>query len=200
MIHPGRDGADRAVAMMRRLRQARRDDGEAMVAQVRRLEEAGRDLVQYLDRYGPRRLGLYEQNGLDDRTAEREAGDGRAYPLWSPANNRFGWAAYLRTEDASQTVSPYAAPARSTSLAGLPRTWLGVGDQDLFHEEDLAYASRLKAEGVACGLHVAQGAFHAFDLVAPRATVSRRFAEAYRVDLADALRVRLDRAPSPDGL
>ena len=64
VLHPGRDGADRAAAMMRRLRQARRDDGEVMVAQVRRLEEAGRDLSQYLDRYAPVRLGLYERNGL----------------------------------------------------------------------------------------------------------------------------------------
>ncbi|KAK0341601.1 CagE, TrbE, VirB, component of type IV transporter system, partial [Friedmanniomyces endolithicus] len=64
VLHPGRDGADRAAAMMRRLRQARRDDGEVMTAQVRRLEEAGRDLAQYLDRYTPRSLGLYEKSGL----------------------------------------------------------------------------------------------------------------------------------------
>lgn len=64
VLHPGRDGADRAAVLMRRLRQARRDDGELMTAQVRRLEEAGRDLAQYLDRYSPRRLGLFERAGL----------------------------------------------------------------------------------------------------------------------------------------
>lgn len=64
VLHPGRDGADRAAALMRRLRRARRDDGEMMTAQVRRLEDAGRDLAQYLDRYTPRQLGLLERNGL----------------------------------------------------------------------------------------------------------------------------------------
>lgn len=64
VVHPGRDGADRAAALMRRLRRARRDDGEMMTAQVRRLEDAGRDLAQYLDRYTPRQLGLFERNGL----------------------------------------------------------------------------------------------------------------------------------------
>lgn len=64
VLHPGRDGADRAAALMGRLRRARRDDAELRFAQIRRLEEAGRDLAQYLERYSPRRLGLVERDGL----------------------------------------------------------------------------------------------------------------------------------------
>ena len=92
---------------------------------------------------------------------------------------------FLATRDAGDpnriAVAGHSAGAYTVAMLTLDERWL-------------------KAEGVACGLHVAQGAFHAFDLVAPRATVSRRFAEAYRVDMADALGVRLDRAPSPDEL
>ncbi|MGH7019314.1 MAG: transporter, partial [Brevundimonas sp.] len=64
VLHPGRDPSNRTAALMRRLRAARRDDAEPAMIQVRRIEEAGRDLAQYLDRYVPRRLGLYQKNGL----------------------------------------------------------------------------------------------------------------------------------------
>lgn len=64
VLHPGRDAGDRAAALAKRLKAARRSDGEVEVAHIRRLEEAGRDLAQYLGRYAPRRLGLYERDGL----------------------------------------------------------------------------------------------------------------------------------------
>jgi len=64
VLHPGRDPGDRASAVMSRLRAARRRDAEAGLDHIKRLEEAGRDLVQYLDRYAPRLLGLYERDGL----------------------------------------------------------------------------------------------------------------------------------------
>ena len=64
VLHPGRDAGDRAAALARRLKSARRRDVEVAPELVQRLEEAGRDLAQYLDRYGPRRLGLYERDGL----------------------------------------------------------------------------------------------------------------------------------------
>lgn len=64
VLHPGREPSDRTAALMRRLRAARREDPEPAMIQLRRIEEAGRDLAQYLARYAPRRLGLYEKNGL----------------------------------------------------------------------------------------------------------------------------------------
>ena len=64
ILHPGRDGADRTAAMLRRLRRAQRDDAEVLADQVSRLEEAGRDLAQHLAPYEPRRLGLVERDGL----------------------------------------------------------------------------------------------------------------------------------------
>ncbi|MGH7025932.1 VirB4 family type IV secretion/conjugal transfer ATPase [Brevundimonas sp.] len=64
VLHPGRDPSSRTAALMRRLRTARREDPDPALIPLRRIEEAGRDLAQYLDRYAPRRLGLYERNGL----------------------------------------------------------------------------------------------------------------------------------------
>jgi type IV secretion system protein VirB4 len=64
VLHPGRDAGDRAAALAKRLKAARRNDAEVALAHIQRIEEAGRDLVQYLGRYAPRRLGLYERGGL----------------------------------------------------------------------------------------------------------------------------------------
>ena len=53
--------------------------------------------------------------------------------------------------------------------------WLGVGTLDLFHDEDLEYAERLRAAGVPCQVHVVPGAFHGFDRVAGKADISNAF-------------------------
>ena len=60
VLHPGRDAADRAGAWFARRSGASQaiDDGA-----LARLEDAGRDLAQYLGRYAPRALGVYERAG-----------------------------------------------------------------------------------------------------------------------------------------
>ena len=44
-------------------------------------------------------------------------------------------------------------------------TWIGTGDLDLFYEESLDYAKRLREAGVACELEIVAGAPHAFDII-----------------------------------
>ncbi len=105
---------------------------------------------------------------LDDRSSMTT--DPPNYRLWSPRANRFGWTAYLG--DADPRV---AVPARRDDLSGLPPAWIGVGTNDLFHDEDLAYAERLQAAGVPCDVEVVPGAFHGFDLWAAKSPVSQRF-------------------------
>ncbi|OBB59538.1 alpha/beta hydrolase [Mycobacterium sp. 852013-51886_SCH5428379] len=107
---------------------------------------------------------------IDDRTVDRKDLDNPGHRLWNQASNRFGWSAYLG--DADRDV---AVPARREDLAGLPPAWVGVGSLDLFHDEDLAYAERLRTAGVPCEVEVVQGAFHGFDGIVPTADVSRKF-------------------------
>ncbi len=107
---------------------------------------------------------------LDDRTVERHGLDHPGHRLWNQSSNKFGWAAYLG--DADRDI---AVPARRTDLSGLPPTWMGVGTLDLFHDEDLAYAERLKDTGVPCHVEVVPGAFHGFDGILPKAEVSQSF-------------------------
>lgn len=106
---------------------------------------------------------------LDDRTLD-PALDDPGFRLWDTASNRFGWRSYLGGADPADAV-----PARCEDLTGLPPAWIGVGTLDLFHGEDLTYAARLAAAGVPCEFHEVPGAFHGFDRVAPKATVSQAY-------------------------
>lgn len=106
---------------------------------------------------------------LDDRTVGEHLHD-PGHRLWNATSNRYGWQSYLGDADPQ-----IAVPARRADLAGLPPAWLGVGTLDLFHDEDLAYAQRLQDAGVPCEVHVVPGAFHGFDGIAPKASISREF-------------------------
>lgn len=124
---------------------------------------------------------------IDDRTGLGEPHAHAGEFIWTPHNNRFGWTALLGQEPGGDSVSPYAAAARATNLAGLPPTFIMTGALDLFVDEDITYARRLIAAGVPTELHVHPGAFHGFDLL-PGAGVADR-AQAMRIEaLRRALR------------
>jgi len=120
---------------------------------------------------------------LDDRSATRHGLDNPNHRLWTQSANRFGWDSYLGSADRSVAV-----PARRDDLAGLPPAWVGVGTLDLFHDEDVAYAERLRAAGVSCDLEVVDGAFHGFDAVMPKAPVTKAFTAAQIAFLRNALK------------
>jgi acetyl esterase/lipase len=117
---------------------------------------------------------------LDDRTST--TADKPNYRLWSTRSNHFGWTAYLG--DADPRI---AVPARRDDLSGLAPAWIGVGTNDLFHDEDLAYAERLSSAGVPCEVEVVPGVFHGFDLLLPKAQVSQRFFDTQCASLRAAL-------------
>jgi acetyl esterase/lipase len=110
---------------------------------------------------------------LDDRTVQRSTATGSRG--WPPEDNAFGWRSYLGCAPGAQGVSAYAAPARRDDLSGLPPAWIGVGTADLFHDEDVEYANRLRAAGVPTQLEVVTGAFHGFDKAAACTSIARRF-------------------------
>lgn len=107
---------------------------------------------------------------LDDRSATQPGLDDPNHRLWTQKANAYGWTSYLGDADPNVAV-----PARHENLGGLPPAWVGVGTLDLFHDEDLAYAERLRAAGVPCEVEVVPGAFHGFDGIAAKAAVSKDF-------------------------
>ena len=141
-----------------------------------------------LDEGGPQpvfQLLVYPM--LDDRTALRDDVDARQMRGWSPASNRFAWSAYLGTDADTAGIRESVVPARRDDLSGLPPAWIGVGTLDLFYDEDVEYARRLQAAGVACELQIVPGAFHGFDTLYRRAGVTR----AFHAEWARVLRVAL---------
>lgn len=100
---------------------------------------------------------------LDDRTVLRTDHAGRGRFVWTPAINRFAWTAYLGRAPRRSDAPPYAAPVRRSDLAGLPPARVGVGDLDLFYDEDVAYAEQLRVCSVPCDLVTVPGMYHAAD-------------------------------------
>ncbi|OLR90689.1 alpha/beta hydrolase [Actinokineospora bangkokensis] len=127
------------------------------------------------DRGGPAVLAqLLLSPMLDDRNDSPSARQMRGLGIWDSSSNETGWNALLGAGvRGGPDVSPYAAPARAADLSGLPPTFIDVGSAETFRDEDVAHASRLWQAGCRVELHVWPGGFHGFDVVAPRAALSR---------------------------
>ena len=127
---------------------------------------------------------------LDDRTVLRPDHGGTGTFVWTPRSNEFGWTSYLGHPPGDDEARPYAVPARREDLAALPPAWIGVGDLDLFHAEDLAYADRLRAAAVPCQVDVVAGMYHGADAVFGKSAAMA----AFRAAKKDALRAGLSAA------
>jgi acetyl esterase/lipase len=132
---------------------------------------------------------------LDDRTVVRSQREGLDGLVWNATSNRFAWTAYLGHPPTEGPERPYVAAARTEDLRGLPPAWVGVGDIDLFHDEDVAYARRLRAAGVACDLHIEPGLYHGADALMP----DRPLTAGFRARMVEALQPVLVDTPAPAG-
>jgi len=121
---------------------------------------------------------------LDDRTVLRERGEA-SHLVWTPEQNRDGWSLFLGHPVTQVEDRPYASAARREDLSGLPPAWIGVGAIDLFHDEDVEYARRLREAGVEVELVVVDGMPHASDYL--------QWVPSMR-DFRDSLRAALGRA------
>ncbi|MET9214724.1 MULTISPECIES: alpha/beta hydrolase [unclassified Nocardia] len=101
---------------------------------------------------------------LDDRLQTHSAQMLDGEGAWDRNENLWAWTALLGDRRGTDDVSPYAAPARATDLAGLPRTFIDVGSAEGFRDEAVDYAQRLSQAGVSVDLHVWGGGFHGFDI------------------------------------
>jgi len=124
---------------------------------------------------------------IDDRSAANTELDRINHRFWNNRNNRGAWHWYLGHPPGQEHVPPYAVAARREDLSGLPPAWVCAGELDLLFDDDKAYAERLKAAGVHCEMHVAPGAPHAYDAVAPDSSVTRETVEGYRRFLCNRL-------------
>src|ERR1700682_2521564 len=137
---------------------------------------------------------------VDDRSDTASCREGDSIGVWGSWANAEGWRALLGERWGSESVEPYAAPARASDLTGLPAAWIDVGELDSLRDEDILYALRLMQAGVPTELRVYPGAFHGWEVVVPAAccwarAVAERPAALRRV-LACPSRPRGRRAPA----
>lgn len=105
---------------------------------------------------------------------------------WDTRRNHFGWRVYLR-ENATRSVSPYAAPAGQADFSGLPPCYTFVGDGEPFHDETIQFVENLRAAGVEANVDVYHTDRHGFDILRPKEAVSRKAAEVFEQHFKEAL-------------
>lgn len=133
---------------------------------------------------------------LDDRTAARDELTSIEHIGWTNSNNFFGWSSYLGHDAGSAAETPpWAVPGRREDVTGLAPAWIGVGDKDLFFEENCAYAERLKRAGIDCHIERVEGGPHGFDSLVPAAQTSKDFIASSNQFLAKHLGLK----PVPTG-
>lgn len=134
--------------------------------------DQGRDCIGF-------QIPLYPM--LDDRVTATSAHNDA--PVWNTKANRSAWRIYLGDRVMNYGVPIYAAPARASDYTGLPSVISIVGTLDPFLDEDMTFYKNVKKAGTQVEYRVAKGCYHAFDMMAPYAKVSKRAArfllEAY---------------------
>lgn len=109
-------------------------------------------------------------------------------PLFNQPNAAASWQHYLGTMvPGSPDVPVYAAPARETDLAGLPRTYVAVMQFDPLRDEGIAYVQKLLEADVSVELHLFPSTFHYSRAIAAAEVSQREMAEEVSV-LRRALR------------
>jgi acetyl esterase len=81
-------------------------------------------------------------------------------PILPIEDMRWYWDHYV--PDEAQRTHPHASPLRAESLAGLPPALVVVAECDPLHDEVVAYARRLEADGGRVELHEGAGMPHGF--------------------------------------
>ena len=112
---------------------------------------------------------------LDDRMDTASMRACTDTPIWHRDNAARSWAAYLgEGVPGTAAVDALAAPARASSLTGMPATYLAVMQLDPLRDEALAFAAALARDGVPVEAHLFPGTFHTSAGVVPDAGISRR--------------------------
>ena len=122
---------------------------------------------------------------LDDTNIAPATNPDDDFFVWQRASNLFGWQSYLGGLFGQPDIPAYAAAARTVNLSGLPKTFMVVGDLDLFAGEDILYAGNLIKAGVPTDLHVYAGVCHGFDGIAPTSAPAQRCKQEIEIFLQD---------------
>lgn len=107
---------------------------------------------------------------IDDR--ETATNVNNTAPCWDSVSNDEGWKIYLQDLYRSENTPYYAVPARCEDYSNMPETVTYIGDLDLFLDETQTMISKLQKAGIKANIMVLEGAYHGFDIVAPKSEVA----------------------------
>jgi len=113
-----------------------------------------------------------------DNLHNTASGNDENHAIWNRVTSLNAWEMYLNGTPGKE-ASPYASASRAEDLSGLPPTYIVVGSQDLFRDEDIEYAQRLMMADVATQLEVFPGVFHGAEAFFPDTKISKRMRESY---------------------
>lgn len=113
-------------------------------------------------------LPLYPM--LDDRDTPSSANNHGL--SWNTRRNHAAWKLYLSHVKGEPPA--LAVPARQEDYAGLPPCYTFVGDREPFYCETMTYVDHLNKAGVKAHVDVYPTGFHAFDMLLPLRSISRR--------------------------
>ncbi len=138
----------------------------------------------------PLKLQMLIYPMLDDRTgSSQQVPSMQGEVIWTPKQNVFGWQSLLGIKPGGKAAPYGSVPSRIDDLKGLAPAFIAVGTLDLFMNEDVEYAQRLANAGVATELYVVPGAFHGFELAAPKSKIASIFTSVKEAALCRALQI-----------
>jgi acetyl esterase/lipase len=126
----------------------------------------------------PRLLAL-KYPMLDDRGQTPSSREFTDIGIYDRDANQLAWNAALAGKAGADDITAYQAPARAKDLSAFPPTFIGVGEIDVFRDEDIAFALQLVADRVPVELHLYPGAYHGWETFAPDSSIGRSFVEAW---------------------
>jgi len=92
-------------------------------------------------------------------------------PVWDAKRTKMFWKAYLGEQEPEPIQ--YASPMEAGSLEHFPNTYIEVAEFDSLRDEGVAFAKRLRSEGVPTELHEVKGSCHGFEAALESSMVER---------------------------
>ena len=115
-----------------------------------------------------------------DHRMQTESSQMSGSPVWDAKSNAFAWGLYLRGIKGQQ-IPAYASPSLNEDYSGFPPTISFVGDLEPFYDENVAYFEALKKANVPVRFKVYKGAYHGFEVVAPKTDIAKE-ANKFQLD------------------
>lgn len=124
---------------------------------------------------------------VDDRSVSPSSYEVVDVGVWDRHEQLEAWKWYLGPQYGSDDISIYAAPARATDFSNLPPIFIDIGTIDLFRDEVITLVGKIASSGVPIEFHLYPGAYHAAELFAPEAELSKLIWRNRIAALQDAL-------------